>query len=153
MDPVPGGSASAYDYGYANPLSNFDLTGDSSARHCGYVCSLIFWGLAKVIGNIMGDYCGIAYDLCSALGSALVYLAQYLYECLGRCYSFWKAVSVFVMSFAESLGMSQVGARGKMTKYGSKLMHLVEKAKAPVTKIIGSGGWSTIMRLMYDVGL
>ena len=34
-DPVPGGSANAYDYGSADPINNFDLTGEKQRRGLG----------------------------------------------------------------------------------------------------------------------
>jgi RHS repeat-associated protein len=82
-DPVPGGSANAYDYGAQNPVTNFDPTGQSIVGRCfgtgyrGYCAFVLDYYSSHALIHALSAI-GESGDWCKTIGSKIPYIGSYL---------------------------------------------------------------------------
>ncbi|WP_055531898.1 DNRLRE domain-containing protein, partial [Streptomyces graminilatus] len=153
-DPVPDGSANAYEYGYGDPVNSFDLDGQSShkPRHCGITCSLIFSGLNMLLSNIACKFFAEASMICSAVIGGLMAIAKYTYECYNRCFRVGTAAMKFITGFTSGLVSGLTFGRAK-SLYAKEIEKAIGAARKPITRALGSSTWSAISRGITQAGL
>ncbi|MFG2129795.1 RHS repeat-associated core domain-containing protein [Streptomyces sp. NPDC048751] len=95
-DPVPGGSANAYDFAYQNPVGNSDVSGAFTFPHghvtCGYATCTFYlshWG-SNHLYNLMADWGWTTAAVSAAVGALLG-----LVMCEGSAYCAWAIGTYF----------------------------------------------------------
>ncbi|MET9035290.1 DNRLRE domain-containing protein [Streptomyces mirabilis] len=130
VDPVPGGSANAYEYGNGDPVNNYDLDGKSWWRKS------LKW--AAIGGGIVGGIacgasivCGVAVGAAAGAGA---YAAMHAGRRSWRWSRFGRAAGWGALSGAIYAGIGRgIGHRMRAWKYGVKFSH---KASARGTDFI-----------------
>jgi RHS repeat-associated protein len=94
VDPIPGGSANAYDYAFQNPLVNFDLSGK-----CGWWsgCQETAYAGASIAGAACYAFLSWTVNLCWALAGGAYNLVAYLWDSSHP--TWWGAISAFASGF------------------------------------------------------
>jgi RHS repeat-associated protein len=119
-DPVPGGSANAYDYAFQNPLSNYDLSGK-----CGWSWACVWywtkysaiWAASVFVGGILASACTGMFPWCAGLwgliiGSAIAGGMAALACMADHQCSGWGILGVFIWTFATAMFTSWLGNTG-----------------------------------------
>jgi RHS repeat-associated protein len=87
VDPIRGGSASAYDYGYADPVNNFDLSGCFSVIKCAQGCVRLYCNLQRVVRQCAE---AIAQDIRALITSCFIGACATAAPCIAECYKQWR---------------------------------------------------------------
>ncbi|MDQ0934323.1 RHS repeat-associated core domain-containing protein [Streptomyces turgidiscabies] len=110
-DPVPGGSATAYDYTNQDPTDQYDITGQ-------YTIHTNFWGVTSIRSTkkenhsitehwryasgviALKDTCGIACRMIALLLLTDSWMAQYAQDC-GKCIEGWYSSGFVVVGYGK----------------------------------------------------
>jgi len=120
VDPVPGGSCTAYDYACADPVNGSDLKGTS------------LWGFVKKAAAVVAPIAAVAAIIPGPIGTAAALVSAGAYAVTGN----WKQAAI--MAGGAALALFGAGAAATAAVVATRAANIVRSARAAEAAVVAA---------------